>query len=779
MSSQNFVTRPGSQFVQSGTGAVERTIESKLQDGVSVKDFGAVGDGISDDTVFIQAALSAAAGKTVYFPKPTVSYKISSVISIPINTSIEAEPGTLIDTSGGITGFSSTNNGTFYTSGGGEGSALGGGLASTATKGTLTLNFNSSLTGVVANDIILISNSADYSWSPFRPNYRQGEFAVVRSVSGSTLILTSPLLDTYQAVGTVSVKKITSTTCSIRGLTIKGQAGGTTNYPTITVNYGRGCVIENCTVIEPTSQGFSLRNSLSSSISNCYAHKAASDGVGVESNGALLTSCQNCTIENSYLSANFHACSVTGGLSIVSRFCTVYNCTLSSNTLWACDIGHDHNEYSKITGNTISGGLQTSGRFASLIDNVFREKVGVSVTGFLAFTESGSFDLNVQNNRFIIDQYLVLTAGDSNYFALDSDCSGGTLQFIGNTIEDATGGKTYLDIRNRGCTAELNIVIKDNNQELVGSSPSTLLRAIVLSGVKYNNLTVNNNTILNGSLSQTTSGYKNLMLHSNTVFNSSNTGASFYFTGGELGVAYISNNTVKGYGSSNSIGGTSGSNLSAVYLSNNSVVDGSSTAIAISYTDLFKSTGNVFGTRTGSYYPLVTQTAVRNVNIFGDTYQSLDKFPLLTTNGYGVEHAQFTLTNTVDLTTPSNKFVLYTIPTGFKYSVLSCVGRTDTTISATSGNYFSLGVDAAARRVDYGVSESAATGGNIYAANTPLSFLSAPTASVDIMYATEELCLMSVDSNADSAALASNIGGTGESISLSINFLVIGRMTAV
>jgi polygalacturonase len=66
-------------YNQGGTGSVNRTVLTKLQETVSVKDFGAVGDGVTDDTAAFNAAWSATDPQAVYVP--AASYAITGTVT--------------------------------------------------------------------------------------------------------------------------------------------------------------------------------------------------------------------------------------------------------------------------------------------------------------------------------------------------------------------------------------------------------------------------------------------------------------------------------------------------------------------------------------------------------------------------------------------------------------------------------------------------------------------------------------------------------------------------
>ena len=78
LGSGDLVVSGASNFVQAGTGAVTRTMQNKGREIFSVKDFGAVGDGVANDTAAFQAALNAisAGGDDCVLEIPSGTYSL-------------------------------------------------------------------------------------------------------------------------------------------------------------------------------------------------------------------------------------------------------------------------------------------------------------------------------------------------------------------------------------------------------------------------------------------------------------------------------------------------------------------------------------------------------------------------------------------------------------------------------------------------------------------------------------------------------------------------------
>ena len=90
------------RYVPEGTGAVSTTVQAKLRETVSVKDFGAVGDGVTDDTVAVQSAIDYCLANHKGLLVDGRCYITSSLnIDKPVNDPSYDEYFTILSDSGG------------------------------------------------------------------------------------------------------------------------------------------------------------------------------------------------------------------------------------------------------------------------------------------------------------------------------------------------------------------------------------------------------------------------------------------------------------------------------------------------------------------------------------------------------------------------------------------------------------------------------------------------------------------------------------------------------
>jgi hypothetical protein len=108
-------------YDQGGTGSTITTVEAKLQESVSVKDFGAVGDGVTDDTAAIQAAidsldLATGTGDNIIHI-PSGNYLVTDTLTIGVYTAIRGAGGYSAALNSKIT-FSPTTAKSLFVAGG-------------------------------------------------------------------------------------------------------------------------------------------------------------------------------------------------------------------------------------------------------------------------------------------------------------------------------------------------------------------------------------------------------------------------------------------------------------------------------------------------------------------------------------------------------------------------------------------------------------------------------------------------------------------------------------
>jgi polygalacturonase len=357
-------------FLQAGTGAVPTTVQAKLRESVSVKDFGAVGDGVTNDTAAI--VLAIAASSSVYFPPGT--YKITSSITVPSNMKIFGTGAASIlklqadlitcFTTGTSTAKSNITISDLLIDGGGQTSNINTGFkGNSGIYGTNVTNFH--IDNVIIRKMGIINAAA-----PQTDNTFSGMGILIEARSGD--------------IGNIRI-----TRCTVSNIAGGGIAAGDginiSGYNTGVGTSYVDSVVENCWVSTCGRHCYTVAGGSGETIPsgvkfiNCYGEKTALDALDIEEGlDVLIDGCyfKSCGNDQTY----YNPAAVFGAtyrlLAAVAIGSVSNNITISNTKFLSCYYGIT---YAGSTGLIIDGCVFDSSTVSDITQGLaggaFRMKV--------------------------------------------------------------------------------------------------------------------------------------------------------------------------------------------------------------------------------------------------------------------------------------------------------------------------------------------------------------------------------------------------------------------
>ena len=287
----------------------------------NVKDFGAVGDGVTNDAAAFAAAIAAVAstGQSIYVPAGT--YVIGSALTSTGHLNMFGDgdksildfsgatiAGSCITVSGALTQIQDITSASIY---------------------GLTVTFASAPSLAVADVFCIYSTDL---WNSARAYYYSGEWCEVKGVSGSNATITNPLYDSYVAAN-VEVYKMASKTVSFRNLRL---VGGANTFGLLKVQFCNQPKIENLSCYNENYQAVEFDRCYNIEATNCYMYNK---GTGtLDDYGLLFSNCQKFKVIGGDYYARRHGVTIGGGdyiCAVTNREMRVIGATISNDILSA------------------------------------------------------------------------------------------------------------------------------------------------------------------------------------------------------------------------------------------------------------------------------------------------------------------------------------------------------------------------------------------------------------------------------------------------------------
>jgi hypothetical protein len=323
----------------SGTGAVATTVQTKLRESVSVKDFGAVGDGVTDDGPDINtaiAALSAAGGGVLFFPEGV--YNIDTVIALQSNVHLNISALAILDVATLTGSVAIQAQGTV-------GSAVT--LASNASRTNTSVAVAAGAeAGFAVGDYVLVYSERQ----PDASAQKDGEFQIVKSTSSGSIVMQDGLWADYATANTASIRKLNAVS-NVRvygGGTIRGSG---TNDKLLTFYRCLDVHVQDIIFEDGDYESLTFQAALNFSANDCSFYRSNNTGAGY--GVAVYDGCQWGDIAGNRFIDCRHG--VSGGGNIggygLNRFINV----IGNNAYGGLDSGYDGHspcQYWNFVGNT-------------------------------------------------------------------------------------------------------------------------------------------------------------------------------------------------------------------------------------------------------------------------------------------------------------------------------------------------------------------------------------------------------------------------------------------
>lgn len=450
----------------------------------NVKDFGAVGNGATNDHAAFAAAIASVAstGQSIYVPAGT--YIIGSALTSTGHLNMFGDGDkSVLDFSGAtIAGSCITVSGALTQIQN---------IASASIYG-LTVTF-ASAPSLAIDDVFCIYDTD--LWLTSRPYYYKGEWCQVKGVSGSAATITNPLYDSYTPA-TTTVYKMESKTVSFRNLRL---VGGANTFGLLKIQFCEQAKLENVSVYNEDYRGIEFDRCYNSEVTNCYVYNK---GTGtLDDYGLVFSNSQKFRVIGGDYYARRHGITIGGGdyiCAVTNRDMRVIGATISNDILsgvYSADM-HGNMQDCYYQDCTIYNGAGWAG-----MDNGY-DNCSITAQSNGSVIYAGE----IKGGALAIRNSKLLTAGDpsaNNRGVIDvggnsSAISSATDRALSLIVENCyikapslSSGSDFMKVVNDGSIVNVNIYIDGVRADV--NAMGSVLRTNVNSGTAYSQAIVVDN----------------------------------------------------------------------------------------------------------------------------------------------------------------------------------------------------------------------------------------------------------------------------------------------